>query len=202
MLINSQGKAGTFKETDIRVEQLNKSIKSHARGVNASPGLLEKITPAIGYVQELTEKMFDDLGVHEDQHHAHVRQHQDVILLLEHLSKSNIFDFSQDKSSNHTVIDLYRTGLHRLAGLDGGHAKHLRRHLLRSRTRHTNEMPPNSPKDKDAVMQENDASADELVQLDREFALDSERPKLTLLEQLDMIQWDLYDSDDNSDPYI
>ncbi|KAJ7213112.1 hypothetical protein GGX14DRAFT_534293 [Mycena pura] len=136
MLINNKdGKAGNFKETDIRVEQLNKSIKSHARGANASPGLLEKITPAIGHVQELTEKMFDDLGVNdEDQHHAHVRQHKDVILLLEHLSESNIFDFSRDKSSDHTVIDLYRTGLYRLAGPDGGHAKHLRRHLLRSRT--------------------------------------------------------------------
>ncbi|KAJ7802254.1 hypothetical protein B0H14DRAFT_3092260 [Mycena olivaceomarginata] len=135
MLINNQGKPGSFKETDIRVEQLNKSIKSHVHGVNASPSLLEKITPAIGYVQELTEQIFDDLGVNdEDQHHAHVRQHQDVTLLLEHLSRSNIFDFSQDKTSNHTVIDLYRTGLHRLAGPEGGHAKHLRRHLLRSCT--------------------------------------------------------------------
>jgi hypothetical protein len=74
-------------------------------------------------------------------------------------------------------------------------------------------MPPNSPEYKDVVMQEDDEASDsdtdELVQLDRELALDNERPRLTLLEQLDMIQWDVYnsedtryDSDDNRDQYI
>ncbi|KAJ7769808.1 hypothetical protein B0H16DRAFT_1776625, partial [Mycena metata] len=146
MLMNNQGGPAKFKETDIRVEQFNGSIKSHVHGANARPGLLEKITPAIGHIQQLTEQIFEDLGVHdEDQHHAHVRQHKDVVLLLEHFCTSKIFDFSQDKASNHSVIDLYRTGLHRLAGPEGGHAKHLRRHILRSRTRHFNEMPPEQP---------------------------------------------------------
>lgn len=147
MLINNQGKSAKFKETDIRVEQYNKTIKSHAHGANVRPGLLEKITPAIGHIQVLTEQIFDDLEVEdEDQHHAKVWQHKDVALLLDHLCNSHIFDFSQDKLSNHTVADLYHTGLHCLAGPDGGHAKHLRWHALRSQACHVNEMPPNSPR--------------------------------------------------------
>ncbi|KAJ7834336.1 hypothetical protein B0H14DRAFT_2590923 [Mycena olivaceomarginata] len=66
MFINNQGKRMTFKETDIRVEQFNKSIKSHARGSNARPGLLEKITPAIGHIQELSENILVDLGVFDE----------------------------------------------------------------------------------------------------------------------------------------
>ncbi|KAJ6631799.1 hypothetical protein B0H10DRAFT_1770811, partial [Mycena sp. CBHHK59/15] len=194
MPMNNQGKPAKFKETDIRVEQFNGTIKSHAHGANARPGLLEKITPAIAHIQELTEQIFDDLGVEdEDQHHAKVRQHKDVDLLLDHLCNSKIFDFSQDIVSNHSVVDLYRTGLHRLARPDGGHAKHLHCHLLRSRTRHTNEMPPDSPGNSealwDAPMQDDplsdDADVKELEQMDRELALDNEHPKFTLLEKLD-----------------
>ncbi|KAK6964724.1 hypothetical protein R3P38DRAFT_2591652 [Favolaschia claudopus] len=143
MIMNNQGKRNTFKETDIRVEQFNKSIKSHAHGSNARPGLLEKITPAIGHIQELTEKVYDELGVFDqDQRHRDVSQHKDVVLLLEHFSRANIFNFAKDKRSNHLVVDLFRTGLHRLAGPKGGHAKHLQRHSLRSRNRHYNELPP------------------------------------------------------------
>lgn len=172
---------------------------------------MEKITPAIGYVQELTEQIFEDLGVNdEDQHHAHVRQHKDVILLLEHLCKHKIFDFSQDKVSDHTVVDLYRTGLHRLAGPEGGHAKHLRRHILRSRTRHVNEMPPGYEDglgtSRGAAMYDDVSSynsdVEELEQLDKELALDNERPKLTLLEQLDdMMRWGVDYSDDTLELY-
>ncbi|KAJ7349600.1 hypothetical protein DFH08DRAFT_665325, partial [Mycena albidolilacea] len=140
MLVNNQGQPAKHKETDIRVEQFNKIIKSHTHGANARPGLLEKITPAIGHIQELTEQIYEDLGVgDEDQHHSKVSQHKDVQILLKHFSKSRIFEFPFDKSSKHSVVDLYRTGLQRLAGHDGGHAKHLRRHILRSRIRHAEE---------------------------------------------------------------
>ncbi|KAJ7624216.1 hypothetical protein DFH06DRAFT_1087495 [Mycena polygramma] len=207
MLINNQGKPAKHKEVDIRVEQFNKIIKSHAHGANAQPGLLEKITPAIGHVQDLTTQMFEDLGVHdEDQHHAHVRQHKDVLLLLEHFCTAKIFDFAQDKLSNHTVIDLYRTGLHRLAGPEGGHSKHLRRHALRSRTRHTNEMPPGWDTSQDVIMDEtptlDEEDHEELERLNRELEMDNERPKLTLLEQLDdMIRWEVDYSDDSVELY-
>ncbi|KAJ7048514.1 hypothetical protein C8F01DRAFT_1190212 [Mycena amicta] len=189
MLMNNKGGRANFKETDIRVEHFNGTIKSHAHGVNARPGLLEKITPAIGHIQHLTEQIFDDLGVNdEDQHHAHVQQHTDVALLLDHLCTSKIFDFNQDKASNHTVVDLYRTGLQRLAGPDGGHAKHLRRHILRSRTRHRNEMLPDNSDNLEDFEEEfnalKDADVDELERLDRELAADKERPVLTLREQL------------------
>ncbi|KAF8172862.1 hypothetical protein K438DRAFT_1772552 [Mycena galopus ATCC 62051] len=66
MLMNNWGGLTNFKETDIRVEQFNKIIKSHVHRVNARPGFLEKITPAIGHVQELAEKMFEDLGVNDE----------------------------------------------------------------------------------------------------------------------------------------
>jgi hypothetical protein len=73
MFMNTQGKPTTFKETDIRVEQFNKTIKSHAHGTNARPSLLQKITPAIGHIQELTEQIFEDMGVEdENQHHTKV----------------------------------------------------------------------------------------------------------------------------------
>ncbi|KAJ7626744.1 hypothetical protein B0H17DRAFT_1188009 [Mycena rosella] len=176
MLIKNQGKATTFKETDIRVEQFNKTIKSHAHGANARPGLLEKITPAIGHIQELTEQIFEDLGVlDEDQHHAKVKQHKDIMILLDHLCQFNIFDFLQDKLTEHTMVDLYRTGLHRLAGPDGGHAKHLCRHVLRSRTRHFNEMPTEAAKSQEAQL-EYEESVCELQGLDRELELDNEYP--------------------------
>jgi hypothetical protein len=94
------------------VEQFNKTIKSHTSGANARPGVLKKITPALGHVQGLTEQLFLDLGLKaDDQHHAEVKQHKDVQLLVDHLCDSKTFDFSADKLSEHPVIDLYRTGL-------------------------------------------------------------------------------------------
>ncbi|KAJ7629163.1 hypothetical protein DFH06DRAFT_1006324, partial [Mycena polygramma] len=95
MLINNQGKPAKHKEVDI----LLLPYKSHAHDANAQPSLLEKIAPAIGHVQDVTTRMFEDLGVHdEDQHHVHVCQHKDVLLLLEHVCTAKIF-----KLSNHTV---------------------------------------------------------------------------------------------------
>ncbi|KAJ7211427.1 hypothetical protein C8J57DRAFT_1605879 [Mycena rebaudengoi] len=133
MIMNNQGKPHTNKETDIRVEQFNKTVKSHAHGANARPGLLEKITPAIGHVQELTEQIFEDLGVNdEDQYHTKVRQHKDVAIILNLLCDANIFEFAKDTASPHSMIDLYRFGSHRVAGHDGGHERHLRRHHLRA----------------------------------------------------------------------
>ncbi|KAJ7875502.1 hypothetical protein B0H14DRAFT_2501627 [Mycena olivaceomarginata] len=188
MLVNNQGQPAKHKETDIRVEQFNKIIKSHTHGANARPGLLEKITPAIGHIQELTEQIYEDLGVGDgDQHHSKVSQHKDVQILLKHFSKSRIFEFPFDKSSKHSVVDLYRTGLQRLAGHDGGHAKHLRRHILRSRIRHAEEpvvdgdvIPPVSQN-----LPSSDQDVVELMRLEHELELDNERPKLTLIEQLD-----------------
>jgi hypothetical protein len=174
MLINNAGRATSFKETDIRVEQFNKSIKSHAHGVNARPALLEKITPALGHVQNLTDQICVELGVDiENKHHAKVRQDKDVGLLLKHLCTEGIFDFAADTSSQHAVIDLYRGGLQRLAGPEGGHAKHLRRHYLRFRTRHENDMPPTS-----AAW--SFAEEAELHDLERELVQDLERPYIFL----------------------
>ncbi|KAJ7156078.1 hypothetical protein C8R43DRAFT_1096270 [Mycena crocata] len=191
------GKAATFKETDIRVEQFNKTIKSHAHGANARPGLLEKITPAIGHIQELTEQIFEDLGVEdENQHHTKISQHKDVALLLDHFCSSKIFDFTQDKRTDHMMIDLYRTGLHRLAGPNGGHARHLRRHILRSRTQDSNTFEGEQRAIHNDFMLSDDDFA-ELEDLNRELALDNERPKLSLLEQLDeVMRWGVDYSDD------
>ncbi|KAJ7667161.1 hypothetical protein B0H17DRAFT_1162454 [Mycena rosella] len=188
------GKATTFKETDIRVEQFNKTIKSHAHGANSRP--------AIGHIQELTEQIFEDLGVSdEDQHHAKVKQHKDIMILLDHLCQFNIFNFLQYKLTEHTMVDLYRTGLHRLAGPDGEHAKHLRRHVLRSRTCHFNEMPPEAAKSQEAQL-EYEESVRELQGLDRKLELDNEHPQLTLLEQLqELDRWGVDYSDDTIELY-
>ncbi|KAJ7892482.1 hypothetical protein B0H14DRAFT_2560193 [Mycena olivaceomarginata] len=172
MFMNNQGKPAKFKETDIRVEHFNKDIKSHTSGVNARPQLLEKITPAIGYIQELTERMFQDLGVEdENQYHA----------------KSDIFNFAWDKTSNHFVVDLYQIGLHKLAGKDGGHEQHLRHHILRSQSRHNRETPIEPNSDLPNNEQDNRQVEEELIRLDCELELDNEHPQLTLLEQLDAL---------------
>ncbi|KAF8223957.1 hypothetical protein L208DRAFT_1425929 [Tricholoma matsutake] len=71
MLVNTTGDPRKFKETDIWVEQFNKTIKSHTSSANARLGVLEKITPALGHVQGLTKQLFLDLGLEaDDQHHA------------------------------------------------------------------------------------------------------------------------------------
>ncbi|KAJ6545288.1 hypothetical protein B0H19DRAFT_955252 [Mycena capillaripes] len=192
MLVNNQGHATSFKETDIRVEQFNGSIKSHAHGVNARPALLEKITPALGHVQNLTDQICVELGVDiENKHHAKVRQDKDVRLLLKHLCTEKIFDFTVDTPSQHAVIDLYRGGLQRLAGPEGGHAKHLRRHYLRFRTRHENDMPPTS-----AAW--NPAEESELHDLERELLRDSEQPYIFLDDEEDQptSKWAVHFHDD------
>ncbi|KAJ2930942.1 hypothetical protein H1R20_g6161, partial [Candolleomyces eurysporus] len=55
MLVNPRGRQGDWKPTDIRVEHLNDRVKEHAHGSNASPSLLEKITPAMGHIQDFTD---------------------------------------------------------------------------------------------------------------------------------------------------
>ncbi|KAF8238486.1 hypothetical protein L208DRAFT_1375159 [Tricholoma matsutake] len=105
MLVNSAGISRKFKETDIRVEQFNKTIKSHTSGANAHPGVLEKITPALGHVQGLTEQLSLDLGIEaEDQHHAEVKQHKDVQLLVNHFGESRISDFDMIEVMQNTLL--------------------------------------------------------------------------------------------------
>ena len=140
MLVNPSGSPNGFKESDIRVEHLNDNIKERAHGANATPEVLEKVTPAIGHVKQLTDQLFEDLGVErQNQRHAKVLQNRDVQIATLYLQKEDIFNFSKDKPSLHSVVDLYRSGIQRLAGKDGGHAKHLARHILRLRCRHKNE---------------------------------------------------------------
>jgi hypothetical protein len=140
MLVNTTGKEAAFTEGDIRVEQMNDSIKEKAHGVNASPEYLEKITPALGVLHHLTEHIYADLGVEEiNSLHAKVKQHVDVRGYVDHLVDYKIFHWESDTASNHAVIDLYRNGLPRLAGPEGGHAKHLIRHKNRLRKRDDND---------------------------------------------------------------
>ncbi|KAJ3567632.1 hypothetical protein NP233_g6233 [Leucocoprinus birnbaumii] len=137
MFVTTSGRAGGFKPTDLHVEHLNDRIKERAHGSNATPRILEKVTPAMGHIQKLTDQLFYDLGVEQqNQKHSHVEQHKDVEILVQYLVNNNIFNFSQDTPTPHVPIDLFREGLHKLAGRDGGHQKHLDRHSLRLRTRH------------------------------------------------------------------
>ena len=73
----------------------------------------------------------------------------------------------------HTVVDLYRTGLHKLTGRNGGHAKHLARNILCLRTR--------------ANIREGfiPTQADTSVGVNDELELNEERPQMTLLQRLD-----------------
>lgn len=137
MLVNPSGKVDGWKPTDIRVEHLNDKIKEHAHGPNATPDVLEKISPALGHLQQLSGQLFQDIGVEaKNQKHAKVSQQKDVEIASKHLHKHKVFDFASDTPSNDTFVDLYRSGGWRLSGADGGHAKHLKRNLLRLRSRH------------------------------------------------------------------
>lgn len=141
MLVNTTGRKEAFKEGDLDVEHLNNVIKARAHGPNATPKLLEKITPAIGEIRQLVQQLFDDLDVEDIyQRHAHVKQDKDVQLLIAHMQKNNVFRWAQDRTSQHVVPDLFRGGLVQLAGPNGGHIKHLMRHKLRLRTRHVQDM--------------------------------------------------------------
>ena len=107
--MNFTGTPRKFKETNIQVEQFNKTIKSHTSGTNAWPGVLEKITPALGHVQGLTKQLSFGLGIEaDDQHHTVVKQHKDVQPLVDHLCQFKFFDFSGNRLSEHGVINLYQ----------------------------------------------------------------------------------------------
>ncbi|KAJ7609514.1 hypothetical protein FB45DRAFT_712629, partial [Roridomyces roridus] len=81
-------------------------------------------------------ELYQEMGIQsQTQRHAHVKQHKDVAIMLSHLTSNTVFDFSQDAAIETKVKDLYRAGLSKLAGPNGGHAKHLARHRLSLRNR-------------------------------------------------------------------
>ncbi|KAF6745044.1 hypothetical protein DFP72DRAFT_824883 [Ephemerocybe angulata] len=148
MFFNPRGRIEDFKPTDIRVEHLNDRVKEKAHGSNASPAVLEKVVPAMGLLQDLTDRVFEEMGVEAlNQRHAHVGQRNDVRILLRHLDSHNIFEFTKDKPSKHDVVDLYRFGLQRVSGANGGHRRHLERHKLRLQARHSTSATPEQPID-------------------------------------------------------
>ncbi|KAF8986526.1 hypothetical protein BDQ17DRAFT_1393664 [Cyathus striatus] len=115
MFFNPQGRVEDFKPTDIHVEHLNDCIKEHAH-------VLEKIVPAMGYVQDLTDHIFDEMGVEDlNQIHRHVSQSKDILIILQHLVVHHIFNFSLDTPSSHAVTDLLTHDLNRMAGANGEH---------------------------------------------------------------------------------
>ncbi|KAK7473220.1 hypothetical protein VKT23_001318 [Stygiomarasmius scandens] len=137
MLVNNSGEPDGFTEADLDVEHLNRSIKGHIAGPNVTPRYLENIVPAIGPVSELHNQLLSDIGINvDDTHHAHVNQKEDILNLVKYFQYHKFFQFHHDHSSEHAVIDLYRVGIQRLAGVDGAHARHLERHKLRFRARH------------------------------------------------------------------
>jgi len=83
--------------------------------------------------------MYEDSGVEElNQHHVKVPQHKAVEILVDHLVEHKIFQFSEDKASDQSIIDLYRNRLDRLAS--GSHVRHFKRQALCSRKHHDQEV--------------------------------------------------------------
>jgi len=137
MLVNNSGRKDGFVEADLNCEHLNRRIQALTRGPNVTPRMLALAAPAVGHIRHLTEDIFREMGVEEqNQKHSHVQQHKDVQALVHHFLQHKVFDFRSDVATERTVTDLYPTGLQCLAGQKGGHAKHLIRHRLRLRTRH------------------------------------------------------------------
>jgi hypothetical protein len=173
MTVNTNGEEDGNKECDLDVEHLNKRIKARTSDPSVTSRMLSEISPSLGVIRETADKLFADLHIDEiNEHHAKVRQHKDVELIVAHSLAANLFDFSKDTASENTFIDQYRTGIHRLSGKTGGHARHLAKHQLRMRTRHGTETDTFvTPAEIGAEMQyllmrdENDAADKDPVQL-------------------------------------
>ncbi|KAL0577988.1 hypothetical protein V5O48_003991, partial [Marasmius crinis-equi] len=90
MLCNRQGRSDSFLEGDLVNEHYNDRIKEHAHGTNASPLTLSRHSPTAGHLQDLSDHLFEDLGVEDlgvealNQKHHHVEQHQDVAELTKY----------------------------------------------------------------------------------------------------------------------
>ncbi|KAG2740620.1 hypothetical protein P692DRAFT_20851336 [Suillus brevipes Sb2] len=98
-------------------------VEGRAHGTNATSELLAKVTGALGHVRDLTDTLFSQLGVDEiNRYHSHVKQHQDIQMLVRHLMKHRVFDFNVDEQSTHHM--------------GWWSCKHLARHKLRLRMRH------------------------------------------------------------------
>ncbi|KAI0313721.1 hypothetical protein OF83DRAFT_1209478 [Amylostereum chailletii] len=118
MLVNTTGNEGGFCESDLDVEHLNDKIKECTHEPNATLHLLEKITLALGHAQDLTARVFQELGVQSiKEHHAEVKQQKDVQILVKHFDRMKVFRWLEDQPSEHTVVDLYRNGLTWLAAM-------------------------------------------------------------------------------------
>ncbi|RXW12444.1 hypothetical protein EST38_g13409 [Candolleomyces aberdarensis] len=200
MLVNPHGRDGDWKPTDIRVEHLNDRVKEHAHGSNASPAVLEKVTPAMGHVQEYTDQLLEELGVEaQNQKHAHVRQQRDVQLLVDYFSKHNVFNFNKDKSTAGNFFDLFTEGTRRLSGPTGGHAKHLARHALRLRTRHQDpshaDIPDELSQNPDAY-QELEVAKDSNLEAVQRSGTDSAADIITL-EEIVQVGMEYRDDDIN-----
>ncbi len=155
LLVNTTGRKDNFVEGDLDVEHLNNAIKARAHGPNATPKLLEKITPAIGELRQLVQQLFDDLNVEGIyQRHAHVKQDEDVVKLVTYMRSKHVFLWNRDEASSHKVPDLLRDGLLKLSGRNGGHMKHLMRHKLRLRSRHELNLAVGELSDAEALLAE------------------------------------------------
>lgn len=155
LVMNTSGRPDGFKDVDLGGEHYNGDIKEQAHGTNMTPQVLNQITPALGPVSVLADNLFRELGVERRQkRHAHVKATIDVHTLAKHLLKNHTLDFTGDQPATTKVPDFY------VKGRDGltkkGHARHLERHLLASRTRHDASIPG-------AVMSEDRVDEDGMV---------------------------------------
>ncbi|KIY72127.1 hypothetical protein CYLTODRAFT_389379 [Cylindrobasidium torrendii FP15055 ss-10] len=137
MLFNGQGRRHHHKEADIANEQYNKTIKSHIHGTNSSPTSLQTHAPAQAHLEELTDNLFDALGVQSaSERHTKVQQHADIALMAAHLVDHRVFLFDARVDVKACPLtDLYRQGMIGLHGEKGGFAGHIARFKLRQRHR-------------------------------------------------------------------
>lgn len=136
LLVNSTGQPDGFKETDLGGEHYNKLIKAKAKGPNMNPKVLGEISPALGWLGELNEKLFTELDAeYQYTRHSKVKITKDVRSLVNHLLSHSAFDLRTDRPSDSKIPDLYTYGCNLLAS--GGHQRHLERYQMAARTRET-----------------------------------------------------------------
>ncbi|KAG8938531.1 hypothetical protein FRC04_008352 [Tulasnella sp. 424] len=135
LLVNTTGRSDGFKETDLNGEHYNRRLKQRTKGSNMTPKILSAISPALGWLGELNERLFPELGAeHQNTRHARVKTTEDVRTLTNHLLANQVFDFGHDRKSQRAVSDLYIKGCNLLA--HGGHERHLQRHKQATMNRH------------------------------------------------------------------
>ncbi|KAK4699075.1 hypothetical protein P7C70_g7189, partial [Phenoliferia sp. Uapishka_3] len=113
-VVNTTGRIDGFIPVDLAQEHQNLSIKQvfMAKGSNASPEWLARMSPTIGAFSNLLKGFKTDLQIRKGGHHHDVDSKADSISIARHLRSADAFRPNKDRpKSAHPRKELYSAGL-------------------------------------------------------------------------------------------